>query len=218
MKGKSVMKGRLIKKYVILSVILSMILLVFPTSPLRAANSGSAISKVESKKKKALKAYAKILHKKKYSNYYFFVCDMNGDKIPELILASEEGTPLAIEEYYTYSKGKAVKLKGPSEKDGYQTWGTLYTMPSRKSYAFYRGGPANVNGMPYSITEYKIKNNKIKMVNYAFKLVPDNGKTKYYYNGKKCTAIKYKKLENAFKTAVDCVYNSKTNRKKYHVN
>ena len=155
------MKENLIKKYVILSVILSMILLVFPTSPLRAANSGSAISKVESKKKKALKAYAKILHKKKYSNYYFFVCDMNGDKIPELILASEEGTPLAIEEYYTYSKGKAVKLKGPSEKDGYQTWGTLYTMPSRKSYAFYRGGPANVNGMPYSITEYKIKNNKI---------------------------------------------------------
>ena len=72
--------------------------------------------------------------------------------------------------------------------------------------------------MPYSITEYKIKNNKIKKVNYAFKIVPDNGKTKYYYNGKKCKAIKYKKLENAFKTAVDCVYNSETNRKKYHVN
>ena len=152
------MKENLIKKYVILSVILSMILLVFPASPVRAANSKSAVSKVASKKKKALKAYAKILHKKKYSNYYFFVCDMNGDKIPELILADEEGTPLAIKEYYTYSKGKAVKLKAPSGEDGYLTWGTLYTMPSRKSYAFYRGGPANVNGMPYSITEYKIKN------------------------------------------------------------
>lgn len=212
------MKEYSIKKYVMLSVILSMILLVFPASPVRAAGSKSAISKVERKKKKALKAYTKILHKKKYSNYYFFICDLNGDKIPELILADEEGTPLAIKEYYTYSKGKAVKLKAPSGKDEYPNWGTLYTMPSRKSYAFHRGGPPSESGMSYSIIEYKIKNNQIKIANYALKIVPDNGKTKYYYNGKKCKAIKYKKLENAFRTAVDCVYNSETNRKKYHVN
>ena len=158
------------------------------------------------------------MHKKKYSNYYFFVCDLNGDKIPELLLADEDLTLFGIKEYYTYSKGKAVKLKGPSDKDEYPGWGTLYTMPSRKSYAFYRGGPAHDNVMPYSIIEYKIKNNQIKIANYASKLVYDNGKTKYYYNSKKCTAAKYKKLKNAFRTKISCVYNSTTNRKKYHVN
>lgn len=211
------MEKKLVKKYVIFSLILSIVLSVIPISPVQAANSKTAVSKVKKEKKKALKAYAKILHKKKYSKYYFFVCDMNGDKIPELILADDWGTPLAIRAYYAYSRGKAVKLKGPSGDEKYPVWGTLYTMPSRGTYAFYRGGPADEEGMPYSIIEYKIRNKKIRVANYAFKEVLTNGKTKYYFNGRKCSASQYKKVKKAFKTRMDCVYNSKTNRKKYHV-
>ena len=73
-----------------------------------------------------------------------------------------------------YKNGKAVKIKTP-KSDSYPVFGTLYEMPSRGTYVFYRGGPGfdGENGtlvMPYMYYEYKLSKGKIKLVNEFEKL------------------------------------------------
>lgn len=175
---------------------------------------------VITKKKAALKAYAKILRQKKYANEsndiskcHFAVSDLNADGIPELLIASDFNI-LSINKYYTYANGKAVTIKQPNRSDAYPVWGTLYTMPSRKSFALFRGGPAVENVMPYTLLEYKIINRRIKLVNSAACNEYFTGGKKYYLNGKTCSAKTYNKINNARKASIDLAANSKANRRK----
>ena len=115
--------------------------------------------------KKVLSAYAAILKKKKYKNDggdtnkpSFALADLNGDGVSELIISSTDDF-LSKKDYFMYKNGKAVKINTP-KSDFYPVFGTLYEMPSRGTYVFYRGGPGfdGENGtlvMPYMYYEYK---------------------------------------------------------------
>lgn len=173
----------------------------------------------KARKKAALSAYARILNQKKYQNqkkegvnYHFSICDLNGDHIPEMILSSE---PIiwGIIGYYSYVNGKVVKIKPCS----YPVWGTLYEIPSRKSFALFRGGPAIDDVMPYTIWEYKIIKRKIKWRHTISMDEYMDGKTEYFFDEKPCGAKKYKKIANSMKE-IKSVPNTAKNRKKYGVN
>lgn len=175
---------------------------------------------------KVLSAYASVLSKKKYRNEnqdygksYFSLADLNNDGISELIISSSEEF-MSKKEYFSYKKGKAYKLKVP-KWDFYPAYGTLYLMPSRGSYAYYRGGPAydNENGegvMPYTLYEYKIRKGKITLVNELYKnqITGKNNKTKNLYSrgSKKCSSKKYESAKRAFGSEITFVANSKANR------
>lgn len=182
--------------------------------------------KLSVKKKAALSSYAKILLQKKYRNetdsgrkgkdYHFSICDLNGDQIPEMILY-RESIIWGIIGYYCYANGKAVKVKGPSGDESYPCWGTLFEMPKRKSFAFFRGGPAVEDFMPYTILEYKIIKSRIRLVNTVVLYECTDGTNEYFLNGEPCKASVYKNMAKNLKE-IPVVPNSKANRKKYGVN
>lgn len=182
---------------------------------------GEAIYRYEvfvvSKKKAALSAYARILIQKKYNKqmkwkrYCFSICDLNGDHIPEMILYNEASI-WGIIGYYSYSNGKTVKIKGIS----YPFFGMLYELPIRKSFAFYRGGPAVKNYMPYTLVEYKIRHNKIKGIHEFSMDEYTNGKKKCFCDGRPCKVKEYKRVEKSLKQ-IKILENSKKNRIKYGV-
>ena len=157
----------------------------------------------------AIQAYKEFLSQEKYKNdgtddsmeqTHFAISDLDADDIPELIV-SEDFNILSINEYYTYENGAITKIKGPL--DGYPAWGSLYLQPSHKTYVYFRGGPAyededDGNGyMPYTLAEYKVKNNQIILINSVFWQVCDFGSkagtTEYTFNNKKCSAEKIEK-------------------------
>lgn len=164
------------------------------------------------------KQYTKVLQKyvdkgaDQYMSATFALVDIDQNGIPELMI-QKEGAITGKMLYYTCKKSnhKLVKLKGPSTRDNYPCFGSLFQLPSRKSYAFYRGGPAyddeNGNGiMPYQIMEYKIKKNKIVCVNSVIKNVYSNqNKAEYsgkYSGKKKVTKANYDSISNAFRNEI----------------
>ena len=167
--------------------------------------SGSAVQ-VADPATDALQAYYDILSQEEYLNEdaednimatHFAIADLNTDGIPEL-LVSEDFNMLSLSEYYTYENGTVTKIEGPGEGEGYPQYGSLYTLPSRNTYAFFRGGPAwedeeDGNGyMPYTLVEYTVnpEDHQIYSVNYADWVVCDSGSkagtTECESNGKKC--------------------------------
>lgn len=88
-------------------------------------------------------------------------------------------------------------------------------MPSRKSYAFCRGGPGytddNGNGiMPYLYAEYKIKKNRIVCVSFVNKKeYMDKNKVEYsgtYLGKKKVTKADYNRIEKACRGEIKFKY------------
>lgn len=77
----------------------------------------------------------------------------------------------------------------------------------------FRGGSPVEGVMPYTLIEYKIVKNKIKLVNSALWMVYDSDRKEYYLNGKPCSANDYNKLEKARKKAIDFCPNSIVNQK-----
>lgn len=157
--------------------------------------------KTAKKKKAALRAYAKFLAQKKYriqpkkQEYFFSVCDLNGDRIPEMILYNADSI-WGIMGCYGYANGKIKKIKGSIN---IPCFGQLYELPNRKSFAFFRGGPAVEDFMPYAILEHKIKNNKIKLVHTINRREYTSGKNKCYYDRKAFGIKQYKKIEKSMK-------------------
>ena len=95
-------------------------------------------------------------------------------------------------------------------------------MPSRKTYAFFRGGPAYDDEKGHSITphiimEYKIVGRKIKLVNTLSWYDYHKRKDKYYINGKPGTAKKYKAVSKSFGKTVTFYPNSSSKRRKLGV-
>ena len=132
--------------------------------------AGLAVSapKSNAMSKKVKKQYTKVLQKyvgkgnDEYSIPKFALVDIDRNGIPELMI-QKDGQITGEMLYYTCKKSnkKLVKIKGPSSKDNYPCFGGLSRMPSRKSYAFYRGGPGYTddngnNIMPHLYAEYKL--------------------------------------------------------------
>lgn len=182
--------------------------------------------------KKVLSAYAAILKKKKYKNDggdtnkpSFALTDLNGDGVSELIISSTDDF-LSKKDYFMYKNGKAVKIKTP-KSDFYPLFGTLYEMPSRGTYAFYRGGPGfdGENGtlvMPYIYYEYKLSKGKIKLVNeFEKREITDrkNRKTnKITKNGKECSEREFNNVQNSLENEIVFAANTKSNRQMKGVN
>ena len=177
--------------------------------------AGLAVSapKSNAMSKKVKKQYTKVLQKyvgkgnDEYSIPKFALVDIDQNGIPELMI-QKDGQITGEMLYYTCKKSnkKLVKIKGPSSKDNYPCFGGLSRMPSRKSYAFYRGGPGytddNGNGiMPYLYAEYKIKKNRIVCVSLVNKKeYMDKNKVEYsgtYLGKKKVTKADYNRIEKA---------------------
>lgn len=190
---------------------------IFPRKDIIAAN------KYINDNLKALQAYSKILlqednlnEEEDYFKSHFSICDLNADGIQELIISAANDCRYA-KNYYTFENGKIVEIEGPS----YPMYGVLYSLPSRGTYAFYRGGPAVDNFIPHMIEEYKLENYKIKPINFlSFDeyYVDKANLNEYYLNGTRCTAEDYYKIYNSFGNEIEFYANSETNRIRFGVN
>lgn len=169
------------------------------------------------------KSPSKILLKE--SSTHFTIVDLNADGIPELILGTKGSDVRDASAYYTYKDGKAVKIKRPLEL--FPVYGALYSMPSRGTFAFRRGGPGfddgeGSGGMPYLVREYKLENRKIKLVNEAYWIKYERGikagENDYQLNGKKCTEEEFQEIYKSIGSVIELVPNSTKNRKKLGVN
>lgn len=211
--------------------------------------SGSAIQ-IPDPAADALQAYYDLLSQEEYLNdsdedtimgTHFAICDLNTDEIPELLISGSSNM-LDLGEYYTYENGAIKKITGPQEREGYPCYGSLYQLPSRNTYAFFRGGPAweeeeDENGyMPYILVEYSLnmEDHQIHMVNYAdwseCYYGSKAGTTECNINGKKCSieeiigqySLKTEKTEDGWtqyhfpdgeNNYIDLVPNTDANRK-----
>lgn len=180
---------------------------------LLVAGLAVSASKSNAMSKKVKRQYTKVLQKyvgkgnDEYSIPKFALVDIDQNGIPELMI-QKDGQITGEMLYYTCKKSnkKLVKIKGPSSKDNYPCFGGLSRMPSRKSYAFYRGGPGYTddngnNIMPHLYAEYKIKKNRIVCVSLVNKKeYMDKNKVEYsgtYLGKKKVTKADYNRIEKA---------------------
>lgn len=155
-----------------------------------------------------LNTYYNILSREDFQNNnkediimgtHFAISDLNADGIPELLISNNSNI-LSLHELYTdeYDKNEVMKIEIPDDVDLCPAAGGLCTLPSRNSFAYFRGGPAyddekDGNGyMPYTLIEYKIENYQIRQVNHAFWQIcnsgPKAGTTEYTLNEQKCSA------------------------------
>ena len=188
---------------IILSLILCMAILV----------SGVTITPSTSQaRSKAKTAYSKILKKKKYAKETMFaVHDLNSDGTPELLIYTDYNFFGMV--IYTYKNGKVKKLNTPE----YPVYGSLYSSKSRKSFMFYRGGPADDAGMPFTMIEYKFKSGKIVEKNsfYGYSSGSAEG---YYMNGEEISKSKFQSIKKKFNKEVMFLENTAANRKSKGVN
>lgn len=162
----------------------------------------------------ALNAYYNILLHEEYMQDYdgdgdiitsthFAISDLDADGMPELLI-SDDGNILSLHEFYTYEnhtlendKGEVKEIEIPDDVDLCPAAGGLCLLPSRNSFAYFRGGPAyddekDGNGyMPYTLIEYKIENYQIRQVNHAFWQIclsgSKAGTTEFTLNEQKCS-------------------------------
>lgn len=140
---------------------------------------------------KDIKAYRKYINKylysnKKYPSHKAVVCDINGDGIYEMFFSYTKGVRAAYK-IYTYKRGKIIKM-GDFSGCNFITYNT-----NKKQICVI--GSA---GATHSIqTCYKMVSSKLKKIaeyesisitNYSDRV----NKAKYYKNGKRISAKKYK--------------------------
>ena len=157
----------------------------------------------------ALNTYHAILSGEDYQNpggedkimgTHYAIADLNADGTPELMI-SEDSNMMSIYEWYTYDdkKGCAVKIDGIE----FGSYGGLYTLPYRGTFAFFRGGPAYTdeedgqNYMPYDLTEFSLDLEKLEIhavsggtwtINSdSGKLSPLDNDDSCFLNGKECS-------------------------------
>lgn len=162
--------------------------------------SGSSIQ-VSDPCKDALQAYYDLLSQENYQNEdadcmktHFAISDLNADGTLELLVHSTANI-MEIDQYYSYENGAAVKLDGPGENEGYtRSIGDLYTLPSRKTFAFFLENPEGNNGKGefsygYSLAEYAIEDHQIHMINDIFWRI-NIGVSDHHTNTPECTLNK----------------------------
>lgn len=199
-------EGKNMKRFKCLMVML----MVFSVSLGFSGFESNAISK------KVEKQYTKILKKyiakdpDDFEAAKFAIVDIDKNGTPELIIQKEGRIPGKVL-YYSCKNGKAIKLKAPKRDDDFPCYGTLDYLSSRKSFAFYRGGPAydDENGnsiMPHTIMEYKVKGKKIVCVSSVWKNEYLNKKGAKYGGkiaGKKVTHKAYNTLYRALGKTIE---------------
>ena len=97
-------------------------------------------SKANAMPKKVRKQYTKVLQKyvdkgaDQYMSATLALGDLDHNGSPELMI-QKEGAITGKMLYYTCKKSnhKLVKLKGPSTRDNYPCFGSIFQLPSRKS-------------------------------------------------------------------------------------
>lgn len=161
----------------------------------------------------ALKAYYNLLFEEEYQNNnkediimdtHFAISDLDADGMPELLISNDGNNIRSLHEFYTYEnytlendKGEVKEIEIPDDVDLCPAAGGLCLLPSRNSFAYFRGGPAyddekDGNGyMPYTLIEYKIENRQIRQVNHAFWQICNFGSkagtTEFTLNEQKCS-------------------------------
>lgn len=144
---------------------------------------------------KDIKAYRRYINKylssnEKYPAHKAVVCDINGDGIYEMFFSYTSGVR-ATYKIYTYKKGKIIKM-GDFSGCNFITYNT------NKKQICVIGS----NGASHSIqTCYRMVSSKLKKIakyesisitNYSDRV----NKAKYYKNGKRISANKYKTFYN----------------------
>lgn len=161
----------------------------------------------------ALNAYYNLLFDEEYQNNnkediimdtHFAISDLDADGMPELLISNDGNNIRSLHEFYTYEnytlendKGEVKEIEIPDDVDLCPAAGGLCLLPSRNSFAYFRGGPAyddekDGNGyMPYTLIEYKIENRQIRQVNHAFWQICNFGSkagtTEFTLNEQKCS-------------------------------
>lgn len=189
-----------------------------PKKEEKKTSKASAVEKLEKKRKSAYQAYKTIIEQnqtaiKAYSwqtvpgkdtynsrgiDRPIALCDIDGDKIPELFFFTANNEYEAQIHIYTYSGKEAVELSYDGFNEGSYS-GKLADQQAAAgtSYVVYKGKEANTlymydsNGddsMFYNIHKYTMKNSKLELVQTLSNVVghDDSGKITDVYkrNGK----------------------------------
>lgn len=189
-----------------------------PKKEEKKTSKASAVEKLEKKRKSAYQAYKTIIEQnqtaiKAYSwqtvpgkdtynsrgiDRPIALCDIDGDKIPELFFFTANNEYEAQIHIYTYSGKEAVELSYDGFNEGSYS-GKLADQQAAAgtSYVVYKGKEANTlymydsNGddsMFYNIHKYTMKNSKLELVQTLSNVVghEDSGKITDVYkrNGK----------------------------------
>lgn len=184
----------------------------------KKTSKASAAEKLEKKRKAAYQAYKTVIEQnqtaiKAYSwqtvpgkdtynsrgiDRPISLCDIDGDKVPELFFFTANNDFEAQMHIYTYNGKEAVELSYDGFNEGAHS-GKLADQQAAAgtSYVVYKGKEANTlyiydsNGddsMFYSIHKYTMKNSKLELVQTLSNVVgyDDNGKINDVYkrNGK----------------------------------
>ena len=179
-------------------------------------SAGNGLSKVDAASKDeiaaALGEYKNILANETGTERYglgsFSIADLNSDGIPELIY-DENGTPVSGDDFYTYSNGKTVKLD--SSGMDIERYGSFMVSAERKTFCFFRGGPATDEGMPYDYIEYEIKGSAIVVKNSYFGLKKTEGTWTCRDKSGSISYEDFKKITDTF-TSIKIYQNNESNR------
>lgn len=222
-----------------------------PKKEEKKTSKTSAAEKLEKKRKAAYQAYKTVIEQnqtaiKAYSwqtvpgkdtynsrgiDRPISLCDIDGDKVPELFFFTANNDFEAQMHIYTFNGKEAVELSYDGfNEDAYSGKFADQQAAAGTSYVVYKGKEANTlyiynsNGddsMFYSIHKYTMKNSKLELVQTLSNVVghDDNGKITDVYkrNGKTVSNSEGgKSFTNSF-AQLDKVIISSTNREETNV-
>lgn len=183
----------------------------------------------------AIKKYQKYL--KKYESQYtqeqfenfesnkenyrfcssFAIIDMNGDKIPELITEHCNGYMDWELHVFTYKKGKMKELTKKGIRVESLAGGNAYSYfcEQKHLHTYYYYGLMGTEDIAYRLSKSGKLTEYLRYSEYWYDAdKKDNGKKKYYENGKTITAKQYKKLSKKCEETPYWKENTATERKK----
>lgn len=146
---------------------------------------------------KDIKAYRRYINKylssnKKYPEHRAVVCDINGDGIYEMFFLYNSGIGYTCK-IYTYKKGKIIKMK---ELNGCTNM--CYNKKGKQICCSFPNGASHTIFGCYKMTSTRLKQvakyEAISITDYSDRV----NKQKYYKNGKRISAKKFKTFFDKF--------------------
>lgn len=201
--------GSILKKILMLMCIAVLTGILTPGIPTQAMSS----------RKRALKAYEQMLSAKTMTGYSgwgtidtenvsFVVIDVDGDKVPELLVAGDGYYAAGVGALYTWKAGKVVTVGVFPEAFGYY----------KKKGIFVESHMVRTAGGVESISYHRLKKGKSSLFLTAYK----KGNSMKYYNsrGRQISRTKFKKqlkktVGSSKCRSVKLYRNTEKNRRKY---